>query len=263
MSLRAELLSFAYAPDRAVLREVNASALPGTMTAILGPNGAGKSTLLRLLLGLLSPASGRVLLDDRPLSALPRHELATRLAYVPQRPDVAFSFSVEAVVAMGRYAQDRVASDGSVRRALERMELADRASDPFETLSAGQQQRVALARALAQLDSTSQATRVLLADEPVSAMDPRHAMQAMRVMRELCATETAVVVVLHDLALASRFCDRAILLGEEGRVLAAGPIAEVLQRETLRAAFHLDFACLPDPAPHSTSNLWLALPDRM
>lgn len=263
MPMRAEQLCFAYVPGRPVLREVSVTLSPGTMTAILGPNSAGKSTLLRLLLGLLTPASGRIVLDEREIRLASRQEFAKRVAYVPQRPEVAFSFSVESVVAMGLYAGDRGAHAPIVRRALERMEIAERAADDFATLSAGQQQRVALARALAQLDAPIAASRLLLADEPVSAMDPKYAVHAMRVLGELRSSNTAVAVVLHDLTLAARFCDHAVLLSEAGRVIAAGETANVLTGGALRAAFDLDFASVPDPASSTAPTLWLALPDRM
>jgi iron complex transport system ATP-binding protein len=263
MPIRAEHLAFAYAPDRPVLRDVSFALAPGTMTAILGPNGAGKSTLLRLALNLLTPSSGQIFLDDRPLRDFSRHDLASRIAYVPQRPEIAFAYSVAAVVAMGRYLQDRGVTPARVRSALDRMDIADRADDPFATLSAGQQQRVAIARALAQLDAAHSSPRLLLADEPVSAMDPRHALHAMRVLRELRQDHIAVAVVLHDLTLAARFCDSAILLSDEGRVVRAGPISHVLASDTLLAAFHLDFVAVPDPASSSTSNLWLPRPDRI
>ncbi len=261
MTLRADHLAFAYVPDRPVLRDVSFALAPGTMTAILGPNGAGKSTLLRLALNLLTPSSGQIYLDERPLRDFSRHALASRVAYVPQRPEVAFDFSVAAVVAMGRYLQDRGATPARVRSALDRMEIADRAHDPFATLSAGQQQRVAIARALAQLDAPASSARLLLADEPVSAMDPRHALHAMRILRGLRADNIAVAIVLHDLTLAARFCDSAILLSDDGRVVRAGPIAQVLAPDTLHTAFRLDFVALPDPA--SASTLWLPRPDRI
>lgn len=261
MTLRADMVTFGYAADRPVLRGVSAEFAEGTLTAILGSNGAGKSTLLRILLGLLTPITGRVTLDNREIASIPRQQLASRVAYVPQRPEMAFPFSVERVVAMGQYAHRHGSTPAGVKRALERMEISERAHDEFLTLSAGQQQRVALARALAQLDAPVSSPRVLLADEPVSAMDPKHALHAMRVLRDLRSSHTAVVVVLHDLTLASRFCDRAVLMSEEGCVIASGPTSDVLTPRPLREAFSLDFVSIADPA--SPSNLWLALPDRM
>lgn len=261
MALRAEKLGFSYATGRHVLRDISFAIEPGTVTGVLGPNGAGKSTLLRLLLGLLRPTTGRILLDDEALETFSRRAFASRIAYVAQRPDVAFDFSVEAVVAMGRYAQNCASGDGATRRALARMEIADRASDAFMTLSAGQQQRVAMARALAQLDSPCTQSRVLLADEPVSAMDPKHALLAMKVMRELAGAGVAVVVVLHDLALAARVCDRAILLGEDGGLIACGATTAVVTRESLARAFGLDFASVADPTSRSGRKLWVPMAD--
>lgn len=94
MTLRADMVAFGYAADRPVLRGVSAEFAEGTVTAILGPNGAGKSTLLRILMGLLTPITGRVTLDNREIASIPRQQRASRLAYVPQRPEMAFPFSV-------------------------------------------------------------------------------------------------------------------------------------------------------------------------
>jgi iron complex transport system ATP-binding protein len=174
------------------------------------------------------------------------------MAYVPQASQVAFPFSVAEVVRLGRYAADRGDEGGAVASALARMEIADRALDAFGELSAGQQQRVTVARALAQLDSRSvkagsKATRVLVADEPVSAMDPSHALRTMDVMAALAAEGACVVVVLHDLGLVLRYAQRVLVLGADGAVAGAGETAGVLTPRLLGSVYGVGFRALADP----------------
>jgi iron complex transport system ATP-binding protein len=238
--LEAVNLSFGYLARRPVLREVSLALEPGAVTAIVGPNGAGKSTLVRLLLGILEPGAGQVLLDGVAVGAIPHRQRARRLAYVPQRPSVAFAFSVRQYVELGGFAAPGVAR-AAADAALESAELAERADDPFPTLSAGQQQRAAMARAIVQLNGSAGSTSALLADEPVSAMDPRHALRAMGLLRSLAARGAAVGVVLHDLGLALRFCDRAAVLDAGGRLASAGPAASTLTPAVLDPVFGVRF----------------------
>lgn len=236
MPLVAEKLAFGYRKGRPVLSEVSFEALPGAVSVVLGPNGAGKSTLLRLLLGVLSPWSGRALLDGEPVHRLPAAARARRIAYVAQRASVAFDFDSGDVVRFGLFASPR----GRADRAADRLGVADLLSSPFAALSAGQQQRIMLARALAQIDSAD-GTRVLLADEPFSAMDPRHALIAADALRSAARDGAAVVLVLHDLGAALRFADRAILLDERGNIAAHGPAADVIRPERLDPVYGVAF----------------------
>lgn len=256
MALIAQDISFGYSRRRPVLRSVSLTLEPGAITAIAGPNGAGKSTLLRLLLGLEHPWSGSITLDGRRISGLGHAARARRMAYVPQRTSLAFAFTVRQFVALGTFAAGAPAQDSSlvVKSAMARADIADRADDPFPILSAGQQQRATLARALAQLNASPAAhtgARILLADEPVSAMDPRHALQTMGILRELAAAGVAIAVVLHDLTLAARFCDRALLLSAQGGPVAAGPLHEALDPAILARVFDVPFTRLaaPDGGP--------------
>ena len=242
MPLEAVNLSFAYRPGRPVLRDVCLALEPGTITGLIGPNGAGKSTLLRLLLGLLAPGGGEVKLDGKPVVAMEHRERALRLAYVSQRSTLAFSFSVRRSVTLGRFAA-RGSDGAAVDAALAAVDLTDRADEPFGTLSVGQQQRAALARAIAQLDLSRppSGTRALVLDEPVSALDPRHVLQSMALLRDLADRGLAVVLALHDLGLAFRACDRAAVVDGHGRVAAAGPVATALSPGVLEPVFGVRF----------------------
>lgn len=252
MNLVFEDAQFAF-PGRPVLAGVSAAFEPGQLTAILGPNGAGKTTMLRLALGLLAPARGRVLLGGRPAHTLSPAERPARLVYVPQRADVAFAFTAREIVTLGLYSRglSAPAARRRVETALDQVDILDRADDVFGALSAGQQQRVTLARALAQVgdlgEAGNAAPRCLLADEPVSAMDPAHVLRAMRLLKALAKT-LVVGVVLHDIPLVLQCATRVVLLGPAGRVVAAGPTHEALSESTLEAAFGIAFRAIPDPA---------------
>ncbi len=243
MPLIAQDVTFAYHRAHPVLRGVSLEIQPGRVSAVVGPNGSGKSTLVRLLLGRLHPQSGRITLDARPINRLSARARAQRLAFVPQHASLAFRYSVEQVVRFGLIAQGRGASESVVQRALERADIAERAREPFAQLSAGQQQRVTLARAIAQLMTAPEgAPRVLLADEPTASMDPRHALACMDLLRDLASDGVGVALVIHDLSLALRVADHALLLDDHGRPAASGPADEVLTPGTLKPVFGVRFA---------------------
>lgn len=235
-ALRATELTFGYRRDVPVLREVSAEIGPG-VTVLLGPNGAGKSTLVRVLMGMARAWRGRVEIDGRGVGAMGARERARRMAFVPQRPEVSAAFTVREVVALGRYAIGP--SDASVSHAIQRMELAGLEGEAFAALSVGQQQRVTIARALAQMDGHQGG--LLLADEPFSAMDPAHCRAAAGVIADLARAGAGVLLVLHDFTLARRVADRAVILGRDGRVAAAGSAGDVLTPPTLEGVFGVPF----------------------
>jgi len=237
--LRFEQLGFAYHARRPVLRSITADLPPGCLTVILGPNGSGKSTLLRLALGLLRPGAGAATLDGTPTWRLAEPARAARLAYCPQRTSLSAPFTVAQFVRLGRFALRP--DEAAVAEALDRTELADRADDRFDTLSAGQQQRAAIARVLAQVAGDGP-PRCILADEPCAAMDPRHALAAMAVLHEQARQRgIAVAVVLHDFSIARRFADAALLIDADGALAAAGDPASVLAPGPLQRVFGVPF----------------------
>ncbi len=241
MTLKAQSAAFSYSPHKRVLDTVSFEPGPG-ITCVIGPNGAGKSTLLRLLLGVLRPTGGSVTLDGRPVHRFGAAARAARVAYIPQRPEVSAAFTARQCVELGRFALGP--AQDAVNRAMEKADILDQRHEMFAQLSAGQQQRVALARALAQLDPAGRQRpdpRYLLADEPMSAMDPAHVQRCERVLRELGASGVRVVLVLHDLTVAARLASSALVLSDRGRVLAHGPVADALSNDNLRAAFGVPF----------------------
>lgn len=237
-------MSFAYPARRAgaepVLRAVSIEPEPGRVTALLGPNGAGKTTLLRLMLGLLKPSSGSVTLDGRSIASMKEPQRARRLLYMSQGAELPFDFDMRTAVGLHAPGSGPAPSRETIERAIDALGLADRAGDPVGRLSAGQRQRAALARVLALAESRPEAA-VLLADEPLSAQDPRHAGIVLDALRSMADRGLAVVVVLHDLTVASGFAADALLLDDRGSVVASGAASEVLATGPLQAAFGTPF----------------------
>ena len=213
----------------------------GELVAIVGPNGAGKSTLLGALAGDRRPARGAVFLHGRDVKALSVGELARARAVLPQRSQLALAFTAVEVVQLAGPTIDRAIAV----RCLGEVALDAFADRAYPTLSGGEQQRVQLARVLAQLAGSPGAA--LLLDEPTSALDPRHQRLVLGLARRAAAAGHAVVVVLHDLTLAARWCDRIVLLAG-GRLVADGPPRAVFTPAMLGAAYDTPFELLTGEA---------------
>jgi iron complex transport system ATP-binding protein len=221
---------------RDILTQVNLRCESGQFVALLGANGAGKSTLLRLLCGLAAPHSGRVLLDGQPLAAIPRRALARRRGYIPQGARAEWPVTVERLVALGLMPQLPVFGDldaaawRRVEAALAMCDLRAQARQPATTLSGGELARAMLARALAG------EPELLLADEPLAGLDPRHAIEGAARLAALAHEGRLVIAALHDLTLAARHATHAAIL-RAGCLIAFGPVAETLTAGRLSAAF--------------------------
>lgn len=235
---------------RRALDAVDFAAEPGSVVCLLGPNGAGKSTLLRVLAGEIPVSAGEVLFSGRPLSAWTPMALARRRALMPQAPSAAFEFLARDVALLGRYphCQGHPGSqDQAVAwRALGRAEATHLGLRSVTTLSGGENARVHFARALAQVAfETDGLPRALLLDEPTASLDLAHQHGLMRLARQIAHGEgLAVVVVVHDLSLASLYADRVVMLAE-GRVAADGPPDEVLSAARIRTHFGVETIRIP------------------
>ena len=265
--LRATDVWFAYG-KAPVLRGVTLTVARGGIVGILGPNGSGKTTLLRILAGTRQPQKGAVTLDDAPLSAVGRIDLARRMAVVPQETQLAFDYTVAEIAMMGRYPHlgafeiegpsdvavidDTLASTGTLH-------LKDRL---FATLSGGEKQRVVIAAALAQIFRDPRKFRLkaettapdpcsfrlqaeaadgyLLLDEPTASLDLGYQLEIMGLLKRLHDERgVSIVISTHDLGLAGTLCDRLLMI-RDGVVVAQGDTDEVLTPDNVRRVFGVE-----------------------
>jgi len=230
-----------------VLHDIDLQLLPNQVLGVLGPNGAGKSSLLGALCGELPPSQGRVMLQGKALDEWPGQARAQRLAVLPQVSSLGFAFRVEEVVGMGRLPhgsgqqRDREIVEAALRAA-DAWHLIDRS---YLALSGGERQRVHLARVLAQLWPGAEGSTLLL-DEPTSMLDPLHQHTTLQAVRSFADRGAAVLVILHDLNLAARYCDRILLL-EGGRCHALASPQHVLTPTALKAVFGIEVLVQPHP----------------
>lgn len=246
MTLQANRITIA-AGDRVIVDGVNCTLAAGTVTALVGPNGAGKSTLLHALAGIHRPREGTVLFDDTDLFALGRRERARELAFVEQDTTTDTSMTVASVVELGRmphrslFGDDRADGASIVAEALAAVEMTAASQREYSTLSGGERQRVLLARALAQQP------RLLLLDEPTNHLDIGAQLAVLALLRRLAADGVTVIAALHDLGLAATYADAVIVL-QDGRVVAAGPTDDTLTPSLLREVYGVEATVLRHPA---------------
>lgn len=235
MSLNATELSLSLG-GQPILHQISLHLKAGEMLGLIGPNGAGKSSLLKIIAGIVDPSAGKLLFDGRPLHSLPGLERARSIAYLAQAGTAHWPISVERVVALGRLphlGSWRNASSEDrriIQQALRQTDLLSLSGRSFTTLSGGEKARVLLARALAV------APKILLADEPVAALDLSHQLEVMDLLRQHCDNGGAALVVLHDLRLAAHYCDRLQLL-YQGRTLDTGAPESVINDTNLQLAY--------------------------
>jgi len=238
---------------RALLAGVSLAIASGEVVGLVGPNGAGKSTLLGVLAGLRPPSGGGVWLGGRALRTYDVQALARVRAVLAQASRFDFPLTALEVVLLGRLphcrGRESERDHDIAAQALSAVDAIDLAQRRLPTLSGGERQRVQLARVLAQIwEPTSDASeRFLLLDEPNAGLDLSHEHRILGLIRRLCREQgIGVIVVLHDLQLASRYADRVMVL-KEGRVLTAGPPERALTRDALLRAYGVDVDILPGP----------------
>ena len=223
-----------------VLRNISLKISSGEVLGILGPNGSGKSTLLKILMRILIPQRGSVELFGQPHAAFSQAEISRHVAFVPQETQQAFPFTINEMVLMGRYphhnrtwglgwegAQDRAVA----MQAMRDLDVSHLGTRLITNVSGGERQRAVIARALAQ------EPEILLLDEPTAFLDLHHQLDIARIIRRLNRERgLTVVLVSHDLNLASQYCDRLVLL-REGEIVTMGSPEEVIARESLEPVY--------------------------
>ena len=220
-----------------VIKDVSFDIKKGDFLGIIGPNGSGKSTLLRLMSRALRPYAGSIALEGKNIEGMDLKEFCRKVAFVPQDTLINFSFSVEEIVLMGRIPHlKRMQFEGKVdfsiaERALCLTDTLYIKGKAIDELSAGERQRVIIAKALAQEPI------LLFLDEPTSHLDIGHQVQILNLLKKLNKEQDlTVVMVMHDLNLASEYCNRIILLNE-GRISKDGTPEEVLTYQNIETVY--------------------------
>jgi iron complex transport system ATP-binding protein len=227
-----------HARGRAIVDGASLSVAPGELVGLIGPNGTGKSTLLRAMLGFTPRLSGNVTLDGADFAAMPARDRARAVAFLPQDRRVEWRLTARDVVMLGRYPHQTgfgratSADRDAVARAIAAVEGEALLDRPVAVLSGGERTRILLARALAV------EAPILLADEPIAALDPYHQLHVMEILQARARAGAGVLAVIHDLALAARFMDRLVLM-HQGQCVADGSPAHALTPERLAAVYRI------------------------
>lgn len=221
---------------RAILSDITLALGAGELMAVIGPNGAGKSSLLRALMGLIPEIQGVVKLDEVELASIDSLSRAKKVAYMPQQQPVAWPLTVQHTVELGRLPHMGfrrrlgVEDNAAVNHALQMTDIANLVDRSVDTLSGGELARVMIARLFA-----GQAP-LILADEPIASLDPYHQLHIMELLQQHCQQGGSAVVVMHDLTMAARFCQRIVVM-QHGSVVADGAPHDVLTDELLRDVY--------------------------
>lgn len=241
--------------ERPVLSNISTTLSPGELVALIGPNGAGKSTLLNVLSGELAPSQGQITLHGQPLHHYSVLDQARQRAVMSQNYDVAFPFTVEEIVAMGRHCWNRTPQAHQdthiVNRMIEEHHLEPLRHTALPQISGGERQRTAFARV------NAQNVPILFLDEPLSAMDIRHQEATMNRLRNLTDHGHTSLVVLHDLSTAAHYADRLLLLAD-GQLVAEGPPENICRAELLSQVYRTSLQVHHDDA----GNIISIVPER-
>ncbi|WP_160032229.1 ABC transporter ATP-binding protein [Paenibacillus sp. An7] len=232
------------------LDHIQFTAEEGDWWGIVGPNGSGKSTLLHLLSGILSPSQGTIHIKGKPVQDYSRKELSRIIAVLQQDGLPEIGYSVRDVVAMGRYpyqdwlGRDQGFGEEKIEQVLKKLDLTSLAERRLDELSGGQRQRVALAKVMVQ------EPEILLLDEPTTFLDVRYQLQFMDLLAQWQQnTGITIIAVLHDLNLASLYCNYLCAL-KEGQLFLQGTPAEVLTEENIRGLFEIQPVMVQHPDHH-------------
>ncbi len=244
--LKLENISLGYGKQN-ILTDINLSANRGEMLGVIGPNGSGKSTMIKGICRLLTPQTGRVLIDEQDVSQISRIELARLIAVVPQTPNLPDTFTAFEIVLMGRTPHlGRFRFEGRTDfeiawKAMETTNTQVIAERRMDEISGGQKQLLTIARALAQ------EPKLILLDEPTAHLDINYQTETLDFVRGLCINQDlAAIAVLHDLNLAAQYCDRLALLSN-GRIHAEGPPHDVITEKNIKEVYGANVCIYPHP----------------
>ena len=232
--------------ENAILKDASFSIDSGEFVGIIGPNGSGKTTLLKALRGLYPTSGGDILWDGKSIASLSDKEIAHHVAYMQQSVNVSFDYEAIDIVMTARYPylkwweQEGPEDKVIVEQAMKEVGVYHLRNRSVQSLSGGERQRVFLAKALAQQ------TEVLLLDEPTAALDLVYADDILHAGRRFCDEGKTILIVVHDLELAAKYCTKLVLVSD-GHIIDVGTPREVLTADNLRAAFHLSAAVYDDP----------------
>lgn len=232
--------------ERHVLSDVNATIKTGEIVGIIGRNGAGKSTLLKTIRGILPKHSGEVLFFNKKLEDYHEKELACKVAYLQQHVEVGFGYTGQDIVLAGRYPYMKwyeSESEADKQLALDCMDYTgtlELADTPVTEVSGGQKQRILLAKVLAQQ------TPILFLDEPTTGLDMVYQEEIFRFAKELAQMGKTILMVVHELNFAAKYCSRILLLGE-GKLLADAPPEVAFTEELLSRAYDADIQVTRNP----------------
>ena len=225
--------------NKTLLDHISLELSAGEVMVVIGPNGAGKSSLIKSLTSEVD-ASGSVKIDGRDWHEIDALQRARRIAILPQASTLQFAFTVQEVVALGRFPHNSGSEKDQevVKQTLQACDATHLAKRFYPELSGGEKQRVQLARVMAQIwpDEDSSSSRYLLLDEPTSALDIAHEHQILRAVKTLCRHNIGVLVVLHDLNLAAQYADQVVTL-HEGRLVEQGTAKQVLSKSNIERVF--------------------------
>lgn len=224
--------------NKSILKDINIHVKRGEYVGLIGPNGSGKTTLLKTIVQLIASQQGEIRISGNPQSSYKHKEMARQLSYVPQDTHIDFDFNVKDIVAMGRHAHGGIfhknkEDDDMIQKSMVATNTWRFKDHSILNLSGGQRQLVFIAKALAQ-DAP-----VILLDEPISALDIFYQMHILKLLDQLTDQGKTIVIVLHDLNLAARFCKKIVLL-KNGQVEAYGESKEVLTTDHLKNTYHID-----------------------
>ena len=234
--LQVQDINFSY-DQETVLRSISINIKSQEFVGVIGPNGSGKSTLLKLLGSVLKPDSGQIFFKERNYINYQRKQLAQSITWVPQEHPMVFPFKVSEIVLMGRHpylsaftfeGENDIEIARSAMKQTQTLQFAERG---FNKISGGEKQRVVIAGAIAQ------EPELMILDEPTSALDIKYQIQILSILKRLNENKkTTVILAMHDLHLASKFCTRLILL-EDGKIFKDGKTEEVLQKEHIEKVY--------------------------